>query len=266
MLEERGIHLGPSFRGIRRLLRGNGEAVAEIELPASLADDCPELPIHPAALDACFQTLGATFRGDGSPVPSCRSRSSGRLRHELRDQVPRPCSRPARQWHAGAAQGDLRLFDERGHTIARIDGLSIARVRADGGPGRPARAVGLTGSTGAMPRRRRHSSPPPRAAQAVHAGPARDCRAPRRTRPVGSERSRQPMPPRRWPRSRSPPRSTSGGAVRASARRWPAGALPARCRRFAREAERRFGASAGDRHRRPCGGRCPACCAATSIR
>ena len=106
MLEERGIHLGPAFRGIRRLWRGVGEAVAEIELPAGLADDCPELPIHPAALDACFQTLGATFTGDGTPgafLPFAVERVA--FAATLRDQVPRSCSRPARQWHAGRGAG-----------------------------------------------------------------------------------------------------------------------------------------------------------------
>ena len=135
MLEERGIHLGPAFRGIRRLWRGIGEAVAEIELPAGLAGDCPELPIHPAALDACFQTLGATFTGDGTPgaflpfavervafAASCGTKFRVHVRARPGSGTP------------DAAQGDLRLFDEQGRTIARIDGLSIARVRADAGP------------------------------------------------------------------------------------------------------------------------------------
>ncbi|MFZ1426259.1 MAG: polyketide synthase dehydratase domain-containing protein, partial [Geminicoccaceae bacterium] len=136
MLDGRGIHLGPAFRGIRRLWRGTGEAVAEIELPAGLAEDAPELPIHPAALDACFQTLGATFSGTGSSgafLPFAIERVAFTSRCTTRFHVH--VRARSGSGTPDAAQGDLRLFDAHGHTIARIDGLSIARVRAEGGPG-----------------------------------------------------------------------------------------------------------------------------------
>ena len=63
MLETRGITLGPSFRGIRRLFRGTSEALVEVALPDDVA---PVPPLHPAQLDACFQALGATFTGTGA--------------------------------------------------------------------------------------------------------------------------------------------------------------------------------------------------------
>ena len=129
MLDGRGIHLGPAFRGIRRLWRGTGEALAEIELPAGLAEQAPELPIHPAALDACFQTLGATFSGTGTPgafLPfaiervAFASRCSGRFHVHVRAR--------AGSGTPDAAQGDLRLFDAQGRTkllgpLARLPGV-----------------------------------------------------------------------------------------------------------------------------------------------
>ena len=136
MLDGRGIHLGPAFRGIRRLWRGTGEAVAEIELPAGLAEEAPELPIHPAALDACFQALGATFSGTGTPgafLPFAIERVAFTSRCATRFHVH--VRARAGSGTPDAAQGDLRLFDAEGRTIALIDGLSIARVRAEGGAG-----------------------------------------------------------------------------------------------------------------------------------
>ncbi|WP_222184980.1 KR domain-containing protein, partial [Geminicoccus harenae] len=135
MLDERGIHLSQAFRGIRRLWRGEGEAVAEIELMPGLARDCPELPIHPAALDACFQTLGATFSGGGAsgaflPFAIERVAFLARCPERFRVHVQ---ARPG-TGTLDAAQGDLRLFDEAGRTVARIDGLSIARLRGDAKP------------------------------------------------------------------------------------------------------------------------------------
>ena len=62
-LRDGGIDLGPSFCGITRLWRGAGQALAEIAQPTGWAE--LGVAIHPASLDSCFQTLGATFQGEG---------------------------------------------------------------------------------------------------------------------------------------------------------------------------------------------------------
>ncbi|MDO9217088.1 MAG: polyketide synthase dehydratase domain-containing protein, partial [Lacisediminimonas sp.] len=55
-----GLDLGPAFKGIEQLWRGAGEALAELRLPAELANGTRIEPIHPALLDACTQAgLGA---------------------------------------------------------------------------------------------------------------------------------------------------------------------------------------------------------------
>jgi len=129
MLGERGITLGPSFRGINRLFRGDNEALVQVTLPSGVA---PVAPLHPAQLDACFQALGATFKGDGQ---------GGAFLPLAVDQavLHRPFSGPL--WaHArirsdaggsgDVATGDIVLFDEAGETIASITGLTIKRVGA----------------------------------------------------------------------------------------------------------------------------------------
>ncbi len=129
MLGERGITLGPSFRGIGRLFRGENEALVQVALPSGVA---PVAPLHPAQLDACFQALGATFKGDGQ---------GGAFLPLAVDQavLHRPFSGPL--WaHAqvrsdtggsgDVATGDIVLFDDAGETIAAITGLTIKRVGA----------------------------------------------------------------------------------------------------------------------------------------
>jgi acyl transferase domain-containing protein/NADPH:quinone reductase-like Zn-dependent oxidoreductase/acyl carrier protein len=66
-LRQHGIAYGGSFQAIQQLWRGKNQALAWIELPASLAD--PNYSIHPIVLDACFQTIGATLlEQPNSPV------------------------------------------------------------------------------------------------------------------------------------------------------------------------------------------------------
>ncbi|CAN5134352.1 hypothetical protein BH11PSE11_BH11PSE11_04970 [soil metagenome] len=131
MLAERGIELGPSFQGARALWRGDGEALAEIHLPAVLKEESRNLPIHPAMLDACFQTLGATFSGPGAEggfLPL----SVDRIR--VWRSAPERIFCHVRSGSAGGsgqvATGDFILCDESGQVVISIEGLQIKRVEA----------------------------------------------------------------------------------------------------------------------------------------
>src|SRR5690606_23268136 len=57
-LAERGLTYGPTFRGVRSLSPGKGEALARIELPEALASDAAVYNLHPAVLDAALQAVG----------------------------------------------------------------------------------------------------------------------------------------------------------------------------------------------------------------
>src|SRR3546814_13538974 len=57
MLDGRGIALGPSFRGLHAIWRGDGEALAEVVVPEALVETAAGLPIPPAVLASCFQLL-----------------------------------------------------------------------------------------------------------------------------------------------------------------------------------------------------------------
>jgi acyl transferase domain-containing protein len=128
MLAERGIALGPSFRGIRRLWRGEGEAMAEIEQPDG-ADDLG-VPLHPAALDACFQVLGATFAGGGEgggflPLSLDRLTMTKLAPKRFRCHA-RIVSNPG----SPVAVGHFTLCDLDGRVFGQIDGLQIKQVTA----------------------------------------------------------------------------------------------------------------------------------------
>ena len=131
MLAERGIELGPAFRGSQALWRGDGEALAEVTLPASLRAESATLPIHPAMLDACFQALGATFTGPGAqggflPLSIDRVRCWRRAPERIYCHVRSVGAGDAGQ----VAMGNFTLCDEAGDVVMTVEGLQIKRVEA----------------------------------------------------------------------------------------------------------------------------------------
>ncbi|MFD5310178.1 SDR family NAD(P)-dependent oxidoreductase [Streptomyces ardesiacus] len=73
-LAGRGLPYGPAFRGLRAVWRGDGEILAEAELPEPLRDEAGAYGLHPALLDAClhaaaFGDLLDTGATDGPLLP-----------------------------------------------------------------------------------------------------------------------------------------------------------------------------------------------------
>jgi acyl transferase domain-containing protein/NADPH:quinone reductase-like Zn-dependent oxidoreductase/NAD(P)-dependent dehydrogenase (short-subunit alcohol dehydrogenase family)/acyl carrier protein len=123
-MEARGLHYGPSFRGVERIWMGTGEALGRARLPEGLAGEAGAHGIHPVLLDACFQVAGALLssRNEGTLVPV----DVGRVR--LHGRVP------AQVWvHARLAPSageafaaELSLLDEDGRIVAEIGALHAA--------------------------------------------------------------------------------------------------------------------------------------------
>jgi acyl transferase domain-containing protein/acyl carrier protein len=131
-LRERGFDCGPSFRGIERLWRREGEALGRIRLPANLVTETELYQIHPALLDACFQVAGAALPDEG-PLGEGLYLAMGL------DALRLYVSRPRSMWsHAVISQRDeakaetfavnLRLFDDGGKLVAEVRGLRFTRV------------------------------------------------------------------------------------------------------------------------------------------
>ena len=127
-----GIDLGSRFHGLAELWRSSdgNQSLARLQTPEAVAAEISDYRLHPALLDACFQTLGATFltesESDDAWLPIGLDRFSLFVA-------------PSGEWwcHAtlqpgdlatGLAKGDLCLYNETGQLFATITGLSIKRT------------------------------------------------------------------------------------------------------------------------------------------
>ncbi|MET7683033.1 SDR family NAD(P)-dependent oxidoreductase [Streptomyces sp. NPDC005423] len=114
------------FQGIGQVWRGDDEALAEVVVPAGLAEYERHL-VHPAVLDACGQVLAATL--PDSAVPGEQHafvlgsidafRRYGPLTGTLYSHVVR------RDLTADSFSGDLAVRDEQGALLAEFRGLRI---------------------------------------------------------------------------------------------------------------------------------------------
>ncbi|KAL7577805.1 hypothetical protein ACA910_010559 [Epithemia clementina (nom. ined.)] len=55
------LYMGPASQGMKRLYRGENWVYCEIEAAASISHELNQFYIHPALLDACFQSLSSLF-------------------------------------------------------------------------------------------------------------------------------------------------------------------------------------------------------------
>jgi myxalamid-type polyketide synthase MxaB len=128
-LRVRGLEYGPSFRGIRWIAKGDGEALGEVVLPEELAPEAHAYRLHPAFLDACLQVLGAALPEDED------SRDTYLLAGIERFSVyaipeNRVWSHASARRDASGIAGDIRLIDDAGNVIAEVIGLQARRAAA----------------------------------------------------------------------------------------------------------------------------------------
>nr|VFJ43004.1 MAG: Acyl transferase domain-containing protein [Candidatus Kentron sp. DK] len=124
---ERGFAYGPGFQGLKRLFRGEGVALGEIELPESLADGIDKYRLHPALWDAALQTIPLPPETAGKlylPV------SIGRLSLYTEDRAGNRFRSFARITGSDekTLMADVSVFDESGAAIAELQGVTLGRV------------------------------------------------------------------------------------------------------------------------------------------
>jgi acyl transferase domain-containing protein/acyl carrier protein len=132
LFQQQGIEHGPVFRGLVRILRRSGEALGEVQLPATATDEANQYHCHPALLDAALQIVITCMddfvRGTQThgyiPVAMERfclyRKPSGRLwTHATLQPTP----------DSALAKGDVRLLDEQGDIVAEVAGLHIRRLQ-----------------------------------------------------------------------------------------------------------------------------------------
>ncbi|WP_219069036.1 sulfolipid-1 biosynthesis phthioceranic/hydroxyphthioceranic acid synthase [Candidatus Mycobacterium methanotrophicum] len=127
--DERGIQYGPAFTGLAAACVGE-EAVdtvlAEVALPRSIRSQQDAYGVHPALLDACFQSVAvhpdvqsATSGGLLLPLGVRRLRAYGASRNA------RYCYTRVTSANATGVEADLDILDEHGTVSLAVRGLQL---------------------------------------------------------------------------------------------------------------------------------------------
>ncbi len=126
-VSEHGIQYGSAFSGLVAVHTGPAQAVlAEVALPRSIRSQQDAYQVHPALLDACFQSVEAipdvqALGGDvlALPLEVRRLRGYGPARNA------RYCY--TRLIHADASEieADIDVLDEEGSVLLRVEGLRL---------------------------------------------------------------------------------------------------------------------------------------------
>jgi acyl transferase domain-containing protein len=130
-LAARGIEFGPAFTGLTRVhtAADGSTLLAEIGAPAGIRAQQSGYGIHPAVLDACFQSVGAHLlvggRRDGGLLLPL---SVGRLRRFGAGRDARYCQVTVTKADSTAIEADLEVLDENGEVV-----LEVSRLRMGSG-------------------------------------------------------------------------------------------------------------------------------------
>ena len=149
-LNERGIQLGASFRGIEELRRRDGEALGRIRLSQALTPEADLYQIHPTLLDACFQVLIAalpqkTFNDEALYLPT-GMRSFQQYKH-LGEQVWSH-ARLLQDKNADGVEGDIHILDKNGEVLAEAKGMQLQRIGLETQPSPT--SMGAASATGEL--------------------------------------------------------------------------------------------------------------------
>jgi acyl transferase domain-containing protein/acyl carrier protein len=142
LLHDRGNEWGPTFQGVTRLFRGEGEAWSEVSVPAALASQVGRYHFHPAVADASGHVLTATVamqRTEGARGGAFVGGSIDEVRIYRR---PLGLSlwayarlRPAEDERTNVLVGDVRVFDGAG-VVSELRGARLFYLDQETRPAR----------------------------------------------------------------------------------------------------------------------------------
>ncbi|MDV3129280.1 type I polyketide synthase [Mycobacterium sp. 21AC1] len=128
-MERHGIHYGPAFTGLVAVYTaeaGTATLLAEVALPRSIRSQQDAYGIHPALLDACFQSveahpdvqaLGCDVMALPLGVRRLRSYGSARNAHY--------CHARLNTVDATGIEADIDVLDEQGTVLLSVQGLRL---------------------------------------------------------------------------------------------------------------------------------------------
>jgi len=129
--QERQLIFGPRWRSLRRLLLGEDEALAEVELDGRLVGDVSTFRIHPALLDlatgaALYLTPGYDVSADLF-LPIFYKKMT--VYHSLPAKLFSHIRFQREESHrSDLATFDITLFEEQGLVLAEIEGFTMRRI------------------------------------------------------------------------------------------------------------------------------------------
>ncbi|KUI22184.1 polyketide synthase [Mycobacterium sp. GA-1285] len=130
LTEAIGFEYGEAFRSVTGLTGGETQVVAELDIPAPIADELDNYRFHPALIDGAFQTLfGAPLSNDSteSPYLPVRIRRSAVYGTPKGDMTVRLTVRSA---SVEEIESDITICDHRGETLAVFEGFTVRSLSA----------------------------------------------------------------------------------------------------------------------------------------
>ena len=138
LLAERGNDWGPMFQGLQRVWRGDGEALALVEVHEALRGDLARYVFHPAVSDASGHVLTATIpleKGGGTRSGAFVGGSIDEARLYHRPQGTRLWAyarrRPDAPGRDNVLVGDVQVIDETGAVASETIGARLFYLDRD---------------------------------------------------------------------------------------------------------------------------------------
>ncbi|MGE5696709.1 MAG: sulfolipid-1 biosynthesis phthioceranic/hydroxyphthioceranic acid synthase, partial [Candidatus Sericytochromatia bacterium] len=136
-MDQRGMHYGPAFAGLGAVHTGEGETdtvLAEVALPRQIRSQQDAYGVHPALLDACFQSVEAHPKvralGEGAlglplGIRRLRSYRAARNVHYCLTRVTKA--------DVSGVEADIHVLDEHGTVMLAVQGLQLGTGASEKG-------------------------------------------------------------------------------------------------------------------------------------
>ncbi len=134
-MDQRGMQYGPAFSGLGAVHTGEtGTVLAEVALPRQIRSQQDAYGVHPALLDACFQSVEAhpdvQALGEGAfglplGVRRLRSYSAARNAHY--------CLTTVTKADASGVEANVDVLDEHGTVMLAVEGLRLGAGDSEAG-------------------------------------------------------------------------------------------------------------------------------------
>ncbi|MEZ0364244.1 sulfolipid-1 biosynthesis phthioceranic/hydroxyphthioceranic acid synthase [Mycobacterium sp. pUA109] len=135
-VDQHGVQYGPAFTGLTAVRTGDGPdttVLAEVALPSQIRSQQDAYGMHPALLDACFQSVAAhpdvrALGEDGLALPL----SIRRLRSYRTARGAHYCHTRVTKADTTGVEADLDVLDEHGAVLLTVQGLRLGTSRSEG--------------------------------------------------------------------------------------------------------------------------------------